>query len=352
MGKPRIVIADADETYIAPLQQKFIEAFFDKIDLEIITEEECFRSLFSAPQKMDILVVSEAFYSIELQRHNIENIFLMTEQSSDGQTSDLLVNKIFKYAKNVKEIFHEIIGSSSDSLCAKTEIKKQTQTILVTAASGGAGKTTIALGMAACLAQAHKRVLYIDAEFVQNFQFFLNNTTPISNELIPKFQVGNERLFADVQSHIRRELFEYLPPFRASISAYNISFGIFTYLAEQIKKTNVYDFIIIDTDSTFSDEKGDLIDHADKVFLVTRQDLYSVYKTNCMLGNINYSDSDKFLFLCNAFQTEYENTLLNAESHSAFMVNEYIHWIPECEKMHLDELAKVDGLQKIAYSLL
>lgn len=116
MGKPRIVIADADEAYIAPLQQKFIEAFFDKIDLEIITEEECFRSLFSAPQKMDILVVSEAFYSIELQRHNIENIFLMTEQSSDGQTSDLLVNKIFKYAKNVKEIFHEIIGSSSDSL--------------------------------------------------------------------------------------------------------------------------------------------------------------------------------------------------------------------------------------------
>jgi hypothetical protein len=133
VGKPRIVIADADETYIAPLQQKFIEAFFDKIDLEIITEEECFRSLFSAPQKMDILVVSEAFYSIELQRHNIENIFLMTEQSSDGQTSDLLVNKIFKYAKNVKEIFHEIIGSSSDSLCAKTEIKKQTQTILLQA---------------------------------------------------------------------------------------------------------------------------------------------------------------------------------------------------------------------------
>lgn len=177
MGKPRIVIADADEAYIAPLQQKFIEAFFDKIDLEIITEEECFRSLFSAPQKMDILVVSEAFYSIELQRHNIENIFLMTEQSSDGQTSDLLVNKIFKYAKNVKEIFHEIIGSSSDSLRAKTEIKKQTQTILVTAASGGAGKTTIALGMAACLAQAHKRVLYIDADLYRIFVLF-DNTTP------------------------------------------------------------------------------------------------------------------------------------------------------------------------------
>lgn len=108
----------------------------------------------------------------------------------------------------------------------------------------------------------------------------------------------------------------------------------------------------MDTDSTFSDEKGYLIDHADKVFLITRQDFYSVYKTNCMLNNINYSDTEKFMFLCNAFQTEYENALLNAESHSRFMANEYIHWIPECEKMRLEELAKVDGLQKIAYSLL
>lgn len=352
MGKPRIVIADTDENYIAPLQQKFIETFFDKIDLEIITEKSYFDSLFSSPQKMDILVVSEEFYSIELQRHNIGNVFLMTEQPSDGQTSDLLATKIFKYAKNVKEIFNEIIGSSSEPLRVKTEIKKQTQTVLISSASGGAGKTTIALGVAACLSQAHKRVLYIDAEFIQNFQFFLNNKTPISNELLPKFQIGNEQLYMDVQSYIRRELFEYLPPFRAAISAYNISFGIFSYLIEQIKRTNIYDFIIVDTDSSFSDEKGDLIDHADKVFLITRQDFYSVYKTNCMLNNINYSDAEKFMFLCNAFQTEYENALLNTESHSGFMANEYIHWIPECEKMRLEELAKVDGLQKIAYSLL
>lgn len=352
MGKPRIVIADIDENYIAPLQQKFIETFFDKIDLEIITEKKYFDFLFSSPQKMDILVVSEDFYSIELQRHNIENVFLMTEQPADGHTSDLLATKIFKYAKNVKEIFNEIIGSGSDSISVKTEMKRQTQTVLVSSASGGAGKTTVALGIAACLSQAHKRILYIDAEYIQNFQYFLSNKAPISNELLSKFHIGNEELYAEIQRYIRRELFEYLPPFRASISSYNISFGIFSYLIEQIKDMNVYDFIVVDTDSAFSDEKGDLIDRADKVFIITRQDFYSVYKTNCMLNNINYSDAEKFMFLCNAFQTEYENALLDTDSQSRFMANEYIHWIPECEKMRLEELAKVDGLQKIAYSLL
>ena len=62
MGKPRVVIADAEEAYLAALQQKFIETFFDRIDLEIITEKPYFDFLFSAPQKMDILVVSEEFY--------------------------------------------------------------------------------------------------------------------------------------------------------------------------------------------------------------------------------------------------------------------------------------------------
>ena len=111
MGKPRVVIADAEEAYLAALQQKFIETFFDRIDLEIITEKPYFDFLFSAPQKMVRLVVSEEFYSTSLQRHNIGKVFLMTEQPDRENTSDLTVTSIFKYT-NIKEVFNEIIGSS------------------------------------------------------------------------------------------------------------------------------------------------------------------------------------------------------------------------------------------------
>ena len=38
MSKPKIIIADTDISYIIPLQQKFIEEYFEKIDLEIISE--------------------------------------------------------------------------------------------------------------------------------------------------------------------------------------------------------------------------------------------------------------------------------------------------------------------------
>lgn len=64
MDKPRIIIADTDENYIMSLQLKFAEEFFEKIDLEIITDINYFKELFSSHQKIDLLVISEEFYSI------------------------------------------------------------------------------------------------------------------------------------------------------------------------------------------------------------------------------------------------------------------------------------------------
>lgn len=348
MGKPRIVIVDTDEQYIASLLQKFVSSFFDKADIEIITEKSYIDTLFSKPQKIDILVIGEELYDPFINKHNIAYTFLMTEEQAENVIEDHSIHRIYKYT-NLKEIYNEIIGISGETLRTKTQLKKKTQTILLYSACGGAGKTTIAVGIAACLSQNHKRVLYLSAEYIQDFQYFLENKSSISDGIVSKFQMGNPNLYAEMQSYIRREAFEYVPPFHAAISAYNIDFGVFAFLVEQIKKTNDYDFIIIDTDSTFSDDKGDLLDQVDKVMIVTQANSHAVFKTNKLLQNINYSDNEKFIFLCNAYQKENENSAI---ASSGFLVNEYINWIPECDRMKPDDLARVEGLQKIAYSLL
>ena len=99
MAKPRIIIADTDISYIVPLQLKFVEDFFEKVELEIITDEQYYDTLFSTPQRADILIVSEGLYSQTMQRHNISHIFVMNEQYEEDQTADLNVNHIFKYAR-------------------------------------------------------------------------------------------------------------------------------------------------------------------------------------------------------------------------------------------------------------
>lgn len=73
-----------------------------------------------------------------------------------------LVMDIFKYT-SIKEIFNEIAGKSADVLKIDKASKRETQVILFYSASGGVGKTTVAMGVAASLTKNYKRVLYINA---------------------------------------------------------------------------------------------------------------------------------------------------------------------------------------------
>ena len=100
MAKPRIIIADTDTNYIIPMQLVFVEEFFEQIDIEIITDKAYFDSLFSQPQGADVLIVSENLYDAALQRHNINHIFIMTEQHEDSYTEELNVSKLYKYTRN------------------------------------------------------------------------------------------------------------------------------------------------------------------------------------------------------------------------------------------------------------
>ena len=55
MARPKVIIADEDANYIVPLQFKFVTDFFNKIDLEIITDRAYFDDYFSKPQNAEIL---------------------------------------------------------------------------------------------------------------------------------------------------------------------------------------------------------------------------------------------------------------------------------------------------------
>ena len=50
MAKPRIIIVDENEKYISSLQIKFVTDYFEKVDLEIITNRNYFEEFFSKPQ--------------------------------------------------------------------------------------------------------------------------------------------------------------------------------------------------------------------------------------------------------------------------------------------------------------
>ena len=77
MARPRVIVADTDESYVIPLQKKFAELFADKIDLEIITDKDYFNQLFSLSQHADILLVSDTLYNSGLKKHDIRHLMIL-----------------------------------------------------------------------------------------------------------------------------------------------------------------------------------------------------------------------------------------------------------------------------------
>lgn len=352
MVKPRIILADTDVDYIIPLQVKFVEDFFEKIELEIIHDEEFFQQLFSTPQQADILIVSEQFYSTALHRHNIAHIFVMTEQHEEGQTADLKVNHIFKYT-SIKEIFNEITGKSAEVLKGMVDKKPETQVVLCYSGCGGTGKTTVAMGICAALTKNYKRVLYLNAAHLQVFQHMLANHSAITSmEVYAKLANPTEHIYADIKHIIRNELFHYLPPFKASLMSLGLNYSVYRHIIGSAKKSGDYDFIIVDADVTFDDEKAELLGIADRVIVLTKQSIASVVATNILVSNINGISAEKFVFVCNDFVKEEENALTATNIALKFSVSDYIEHITRYDSMKPEQLAAEAGIQRTAMLIL
>lgn len=352
MAKPRIIIADTDISYVIPLQLKFVEDFFEKVELEIITDEQFFDTLFSTPQRADILIISEELYSQAMQRHNISHIFVMNEQYEEDQTADLNINHIFKYT-SIKEIFNEITGKSADVLKIDKSAKQETQVVLFYSASGGTGKTTAAMGVSAALTKNYKRVLYINAARLQVFQHMLENHSAITaGDVYARLASAGENIYSDIKHVIRKELFSYLPPFKAALMSLGMNYSIFEKIILSAKKSGEYDFIVVDADMAFDEEKASLLNIADKVVVVMKQTVASVLATNILVSNINGANADKYIFVCNDFDKEEDNALISPKLSLKFTVNDYIEHFLHYDQMTCSDLASDSGIQKTAFLIV
>lgn len=350
MTKPRIIIADTDRSYIVPIQLKFVEDFFDMVELEIITDQDYFTQLFSSPQRADILIVSEELYDSSLSRHNIEHIFLMMEQYEEESTAELSVTCIYKYT-SIKEIFNVIIGKGE--LGNGVSPNNDPQIVLICSASGGVGKTTIALGICGALTRDYKKVLYLNACRLQSFQRMLkNNSAIISNDVYSVLSSDSRNYFEDIKHVFRKELFTYLPPFKAALMSLGIEYSVFAKIAAAAKKSEEFDYIVVDTDSSFDEDLARLMGIADKVLVVSNQSATSVLSTNVLVENINGVENDKYIFVCNDFRDDEDNALISPEITPKFAVSEYVEHIPHYDSAKCDEFAVNRGIQKISVLLV
>lgn len=345
MPNPRVVIVDDEMGYIIPLQARLAEEYSRMVEIEIITKKEYFQVFFAVPQSIDLLIITNKFYSLELQRHNIKKTILLIEELEAGIQLYSNTIQLFKYS-DIREILN-IINSRSMGIFLNNHKENMTQIVLVTSACGGVGKTTVAMGICSALEIAYKKVLYVGAEYLQTFQYWLNDLTPITDSKIYSEIGDNSRnAYLTVKSAIKSEVFCYLPPFKAAILSMGISFSVFEKIISDAKMVGDYDYIVVDTDSIFSEDKVRLLGIADKVLVVTDQTERSYFATEQLIKNISELNTEKYLFICNM----YEQNSTIGDKYMDFTINDFVEHYTN-SKLQLNNVSQIGGIQRIAYLL-
>ena len=351
MERPRIIIADEDFNYIIPLQLRFVEYMFEQINLEIFTDHKCFEEVMQMPQTIDILIISEEWYTEDLKRHNIRHGFVMKESSDDLEIATRFVT-IYKYT-NVKEIFAIILGTVNDLSLGSASHHNDPEMILVTSAIGGTGKTTIAMGVAAVLAEHLKRTLYINVDYLQGFQNYLKNAAPIAdNEVYMNLSSGRNDVFAQLRHLIRKEKFDYIPPFKGALLSLGVDHSVGEKIARQALLSKEYDYVVVDMDSTFDADKMNMLEEADRIIFVVTQSDYSLLAMNRFLDNVELTDKEKQMFICNKYDANEKNSLVSEKDNPRFWVNEYVEKIPDYWKANEEKFSSHPGIQKIAMTIM
>lgn len=347
MEKPVVILADADYGYLENLEWKLAESYGNQIDLRVITDRDYFSHVFANAVEADIVLIGEQLFDRRLVRHSVKKYLVLTERT-DLPSEEEGVCWVNRYA-NAKQIFSEVRFSLEQGGKLRYGEGKETEIIVVCSALGGSGKTTVALGLAACMSREHARVLYLSTETVQGFSYYLNSKEFLGADECMKFRFGPSSLYESLKAGIRREEFDYLPPLGISLESLQVSPEVYVPFVEEAGSSGDYDYIIVDTDTGCSSVNAQLMSLSDRVVLLVMQDAYSMAKTDYMIRDMDYGRGGKFYFVCSRFQEERRNVLLSAANRK-FTVSEYV---PELKDVSsLDAIASDTGIQDLAFLFL
>ncbi len=357
MKKPRILIADTDLEYLVPLQMAFVREMRGQIDLEVVSDTEYFTSLFSVRQELDSLLVSERFLrgaSIDAQSigryHQVECLYILRETDSPSDISAGCETKSLNMYRGSAGIVEEVLTQNLPKLIRVSHAHKTTRIALVCSAHGGAGKTTVALGMCRRLAEGGKKALYIGASRLQTFQRILREdgfiSRPALRELSARPENAYEALFKN-QGIRAKEDFDYVLPFFRSLQSVGLDMSVYFHMAASAKSNGAYDFVVIDAENPFEKRALDI---ADKIVIVLNRSEMSAYATNLLAGALSMEGNKPF-YICGEFPRD-GSELPPDRRRTRFTIDGRVRFLEDYDRKTCADFAKDKGIAAAAQSLL
>ena len=349
MAGVKILLADEDAQYLLPLVRKFIEGFDNEGEIEVITDASYLETYFQTPRTLDIAVMQESLYQEAFDRHNISSLFFLTEQ--EEEEGALVNRRIYKYT-GADTIYKQVINNLANATAAHIRKQGETRILYVYSPCGGSGKTTVAAGISNVFARSNQRTLSLSMDELQSFGWIMEQPGVLPADVERHLMSQSSFVYNLVKPYLAEENFFILPPFSRMLSSLNIREESFIRLLETIVISHDYDYVVVDGAAGFSEAVSRIMSMSQHILIVTQQDPVSRYKMECLLNNLDFSDSRKFTFVCNKYEADKPSSLEQLEKEGRLTISEYIPREPGNSLLKPSEAGQMKSIQKIAYMFM
>lgn len=276
----RVLLAVSQREYAAKLAE-YIREEEAGWEIAAFTQVSVLRRELQESRSVDLLLVQpEMMHEVAVPSERIGKVIALVEKK--GQSSGKW-REIIQY-QPLPGILSEIRGA----LMGETPTSaKGCQVMTVFSATGGAGKTTVALNIIRQAGQQGLRTFYLNLEALNATSLLFGKGEPDSlSQLLYNLQAHPEQWGAQLeklcrhQSHLRTDFMDAPehPGERLALTTV-----LLDALLEGIRRTGRYDLIVVDPDSGAGEWHRQLLHLSDRVIWLTVDDAQSLKKTGMLL---------------------------------------------------------------------
>lgn len=270
--KIKLAILEKDSIYLQRISAVFNNKYADKLEVYSFTERET--ALETAREaKINVLLAGEE-YDIVPEKLPDRCAFAWFVDTPDVEhinhcAAICKYQKIDIIYKQIVSLYSEVAGDIVTTVNSESE---NTNVITVFSPAGGVGCSTIAAACAMFLCQHGKRVLYLNLEkYGTGSSFFQGDGLGGLGDVIYAIKSQKSNLALKLEGIVRQDKSGvcFLSECNVVLDRMEMKEEELDILLKQIKHSENYDYIVLDTDFSFETFEKKVMMQSDKILMVS-----------------------------------------------------------------------------------
>ncbi len=342
MNHKKIVVLSMDEEYVKKMEFQMAEAFGVNTELVFLTDEKYIEEYMGEMQNITIMIVDEPLMTVNVKKQNPEQLFFLTDNENRQNMSQSGTKWIYKYAS-----FRSMLEQIDPSLLYRNQRNQTeiTKVVSVYSPIGGSGTTVTALGIADALYREGNKVLYYNTATIQDFPYYLEEEECLEDTMVFQLKSNLYGGVDQILAEVKKKGFEYVPAFRKTFYACQMTMEMHRQVIECIQKKNIYDYIIVEFSQEIQMEKLRILCSSERVVIVSGQSEHDVKRLEMFWGCSKEPDGECVL-VCNRYEASDKDYLAESAIGKKYLIAEYVDKHPD--ELTLERIGEEGLFHKVA----